>query len=162
MIIKKIIKNSDFALFLLVCLSIITLTHSLAASAKFQSTSNSTTGAKVAKWSVSIEPVTASNVLNIVTGSTAQDYIVKVKSLSEVSSAYSLIVSNVPNDVTVSLDDGTAQTPVNNTVTFSNAGSFSVGGGSNERQHKLTFNAPLNASATNVVVNIQANFTQKD
>ena len=160
---KGVFKYAGFAVFLLICLILITIYHTNDTMSKYSSMISGDSSARTAKWDVSIEPVTASNVINMVTGSASQDYTIKVKSRSEVSSSYSIIVSNVPNDVRVSIDDGTEQTPSNNTVTFSNVGTINVGDSSNEKQHKLTFRAPLASNAvTNNQVSIQVSFTQID
>ncbi len=159
---KGLYKYTGIAIYLLILLSLFTLAYTSDTISKYKSTVQDTTTASVAKWDVSIEPISASNVINMVTGGASQDYLIKVKSLSEVSSYYSIIVTNIPNDVKVSIDNGTEYTPSDNTITFTNVGAFDINNNIKERQHKLTFNAPLESSAANANISIQAAFTQSD
>jgi len=160
--IKKRFKHSKFAILLLLCLTLLTLSHVNNAKSKYKSETNGTSNATVAKWDVSLTPVTIGNEFDIVTGNTIVDYSIKVLSNSDVSCRYSIIISNVPNDIKVSLDDGTEQTPSNNKVTFSNVGSFIIGDDIEEHTHKISFSAPIESSANNSQINIQVGFTQID
>lgn len=157
---KGIIKYSSFATLLLTCIVIFTLSQVNDAKSRYKTESSGTSGATVAKWNVSMAPITHGTVFNMVAGNNTVEYSVKVTSSSQVSCSYTLIISNVPNDVKVSLDDGEEQTPSNNTVTFENVGSFIIGDGIDEKTHKLTFSAPIESNANTNQINIQAAFTQ--
>ncbi len=163
--IKSAYRYTSFAVFLLICLILLTLSNTNDAKSKYMTVANGNQTASVAKWDVSITPVTANNILNIVTGpenASSVEYTVRVNSNSEVSNSYSIVVTNVPNDIKVSIDHGTEKTPTLNTVTFTNAGSFDVGTTTPYNEHTLTFSAPLEANAANNEINIQVVFTQKD
>ena len=145
---KSLFKYSDFAIFLLLCLIVFTLSQAFNTTSKYKSEANASTNAKVAKWDVSITPVTQTNSFNMVAGNSSPvEYTVRVTSNSEVSSIYSIVVSNIPNNVKVSLDGGTEQTPTNNTVTFQNAGTLNVGSTNTYNDHRLLFDAPIEAAA---------------
>ena len=158
--IKKTYKYSSFAIFLLLCLTLFTLAHINDAKSKYKSNAGGDSNASVAEWVVALDPVTEGNSFNLVTGNTNVDYTIKVKSISQVSCNYTIIVSNVPNDINVCLDDVNEKTPSANRVIFSNVGSFIIGDGTQEREHKLSFSAPLESSANNNQINIQVVFTQ--
>ena len=160
--IKKVYKYSGFALFLLLCLTLFTLSQVNDAKSKYKSDTSGTSSATVAKWDVSVIPLTEGSTFNIIAGNTTLDYSVTVTNNSQVSCNYAIIVSNIPNDIKVSLDDGTQQSPSGNTVTFTNAGSFIIGDSTQERTHKLSFSAPVESNANNNQINIQVGFTQLD
>ena len=160
--VKKNFKHSRFAILLLLCLTLLTLSHVNNAKSKYKAETSGNSNSTVAKWDVSLAPITVGNEFNIVTGNTSVDYSIRVLSNSEVSCRYSIIVTNIPNDIKVSLDNGAQQTPSNNSVTFNNAGSFIIGDNIEERVHKLTFSAPIESSANNNQINIQVAFTQID
>ena len=158
--IKKTYKYSSFAIFLLLCLTLFTLAHINDAKSKYKSNAGGDSNASVAEWVVALDTVTEGNSFNLVTGNTNVDYTIKVKSTSQVSCNYTIIVSNVPNDINVCLDDVNEKTSSANRVIFSNVGSFIIGDGTQEREHKLSFSAPLESSANNNQINIQVVFTQ--
>ncbi len=111
--------------------------------------------AVVAKWDVKVDTSITSNNISIISGTTTQDYKLQVTSESEVTCSYSIVLSNVPNDVKVAIDGGTPKTPSDNTVTFDNAGSFSINDSELTHEHTLTFSAPLEANAvTNNQINL--------
>lgn len=158
--VKKNSKRSRFAILLLLCLTLLTLSHVNNASSKYKTETNGNSNKTVAKWEVALSPITVGNVFHIVTGNTSVDYSIKVESNSDVSCKYAIIISNIPNDILVALDDGTPQTPSNNSITFNDVGTFNIGSNIKERTHKLSFSAPINSSASISQVNIQVAFTQ--
>ena len=158
--INKQYKYSSFAILLLLCLTLLTLKHINDAKSKYKADANGASNSTIAQWSVSLDSVTDGNSFNIIAGNTSVDYSLKVKSVSEVSCSYAIIVSNVPNDVRASLDDGDPKSPSSNVVTFNNVGSFIIGNGIDERIHKLSFSAPIESSVNNNQINIQVLFTQ--
>ena len=158
--INKQYKYSSIAILLLLCLILLTLKHINDAKSKYKADANGASNSSIAQWSVALDSVTEGNSFNIIAGNTSIDYSVKVESASEVSCSYSIIVSNVPNDVRVSLDDGDTKTPSSNVVTFDNSGSFIIGNGITERIHKLSFSAPIESNTNNNQINIQVLFTQ--
>ena len=162
--INSIFKYSGFAMFLLLCATLITLSQVNNAKSKYQSGLNGASEASVAKWEVSVTPVTETNTFNIVAGNTLPiEYTVRVSSNSQVSNSYSIIVLNIPEGIKVSIDNGTEQTPTNNTVTFSNVGAFNIEDNTAYHDHKLTFSVPIETKEVeNNNVKIQVSFTQKD
>ena len=125
---KKVnaLKYSGFAVLLLICVIILTIVFIINTSAKYTSTTQGNSNVSLAKWNVLAEPVTASNTLNVVVGNNAVDYMMRVTNNSDVSCSYTITISNVPNGLKVSLDDGTEQLPTDNIVTFENVPSSST------------------------------------
>lgn len=159
--IKKLIKYSGFAIFLLLCLTLFTLSQVNDANSRYKSEMDGASSGTIAKWDVSLTPVTEGNTFNIIVGnSTSVDYTLKVSSNSQVSCNYTIVVSNVPNDIKVSLDNGAEQSPEGNTVTFTNAGSFVADDANTERTHTLSIRADLSTSAFNDDITINVTFNQ--
>ena len=133
--------------------------------AKYRSSFSGSDSSSIAKWNVSYDDTdNATKEVNLVFGNQSiEQYTLKVTSISEVSSKYSIILSNVPSELEVSLDGGTYATPTNNRIVFSNVGSFSVSDINMTHTHTLRFNAPLNANigSTNYV-DIDIKFEQTD
>ncbi len=162
--IKNAFTHIRFATFLLICVIILTLSYSFYSTARYTSDITGNSNVSIAKWNVSVSPITQTNTFNAIAGNTVPiDYTVRVTSTSQVSSNYSIVVTNIPTGVKVSIDDGTEQIPVNNAVTFSNAGTFNIGDANNYRDHKLTFSVPIESNAVNNNnINIQVVFSQKE
>ena len=116
----------------------------------------------VAKWDVSIDTAdNSSDTIDVVSDAVTGSYIVKVINKSEVSSTYSISLSNVPADLEVSLDGGTYQTPINNVVTFNNAGTFVANDAVDTHTHVLTFNDPASSSNDGLYnISINVNLVQ--
>ena len=161
---KNAFTCTDFASFLLICVIIITISYSFGSSARYTSDIAGSSNASVAKWNVDVSPVTQTSTFSAVAGNTMPiDYTVRVTSTSQVSSNYYIVVNNIPNGVKVAIDDGTQQVPTNNTITFSNVGTFNVDDLNNYRDHKLTFYVPIESNAVNNNnVDIQVVFSQKE
>ena len=101
--------------------------------------------------------------VEVVAGNGDAEYKLTVKSESDVSSNYTITLSNVPSSVLVSLDGGTAKSPVDGNVVFDNAGTFNVNSGITERVHTLAFSTALSTeSLNNNNVAVYVNFTQID
>ena len=162
--IKDAFTYTRFASFLLICVIIITLSYSFGSTARYTSDVEGDSNTGVAKWNVSVAPVTQTNTFNAIAGNTAPiDYTVRVTSTSEVSSSYSIVVTNIPSGVKVAIDNGTEQTPTNNSITFSNVGTFNIGDVNNYRDHIITFSVPIESNAVNNNnINIQVVFSQKE
>lgn len=161
---KGILKYSSFAMFLLICVILFTLSQVNNAKSKYQAQSNGTSLTSVARWNVSVTPVTVDNVFNMVAGNSLPvDYTVRVTNNSEVASSYSIIVSNIPEGARVLLDGETEGNIENRMVTFTNAGAFGAGDANTYNDHTLTFITPLETNAvTNNSIDIQVLFTQED
>ena len=66
---------------------------------------------------------------------------------SEVSSKYSIEISNLPDTVRIALDNGEYKVPVNGTILFENSGSFKSSSSSVINNHTLSFKAVSGASS---------------
>lgn len=109
----------------------------------------------LAEWSVSLEQTGVNNSLTIIPGGTNANYTLNVKSLSEVDVVYTVVISNLPSGVEVSLDSGTFVAESNGTVTFTDAGTILYTAQNRTNSHTLTFKATTNASiVSNRTVNI--------
>ena len=132
--------------------------------AKYNSSIGISGERSVSIWNVNIDTSdNGSDNLNIVSGNLSASYIIKVSSLSEVSTTYSIILTNVPNGLEVKLDNGSYQTVVNNTVQFNDVDMFLVSGNISEYTHVLSFNDPLNTSNSGLSsIDIDVVFNQID
>lgn len=158
---KKIFKHIDMPFILIVCFLLLAMYLTIATSAKYTSSDGQTSSARVAVWQLFSQGST--DTLNMVSGGSSQDYNLTVRSTSDVSSIYSIEFTNVPNDITVSIDGGAAISPTSGKVTFSNVGVFNIESGIIEREHVITFNAPLSANVvSNNQVGVNIKFEQKD
>ena len=135
---------------------------------KYVSAINGVASTDVGKFDVSIiTSDNASDTLSMLSGTTEATYIVKVTSNSEVATSYEIILSNVPDGLQVSLDNGLYQTPVNSTITFAGNNCsnciFSSNSLTTEHTHTLKFFDPLSSSNAGVnSINIDVEFTQVD
>ena len=129
---------------------------------KYTGTSTGNGPATIAKWDVSIDTSSSSDTLNVVSGGAIQSYTLKVISKSEVGANYSIILSNVPNEIEVSIDGRTYPVPADNKIVVNNIGSFTANDTTTEHSHTLTFNAPLNSNIPSVnEINVDVEFVQK-
>lgn len=116
----------------------------------------------VAKWSVEAVPNT--DTLNLVSGNAVGVYTLTITSTSEVSARYSVMLSNVPDELEVKIDNGEYQTADNSgSIVFENAGTINVGNNNRTRVHNLTFNSPLDSNIPNTnEVDVDVEFVQVD
>ena len=136
--------------FLCIYFVLFTANYSMSTFSRYQTDGSNDASVGVAKWDVSVNQVSASNTLNIVSGdSVAQSYKIRVESDSDVTVSYNIILSNIPDEMMVSLDGGTYQTPVNNEITFTNVGIFNVTDEIREKENILYFKAPIDSDIPN-------------
>lgn len=153
---KKII------VFSLLCLVIFIANFSGDTFSRYATSGIGNSSIDIAKWDVSIDTTNQSNTLNILAGGTPQNYVIKVKSLSEVATIYDLELSNLPNGLEVSVDGGSPETPVNGIITFTKLGTFNINDGNTEHTHTITFNVPLSENIPNTSqINVNVRFIQK-
>lgn len=163
---KKIVIKKKFIAFLMVYLVLFTSYFSIITLSKYVGITRNSGIATVAKWEVSTDTSdNTSDTLNMTIGNTHPTYILKITSTSEVKAEYSIVLSNLPSDVEVKLDNrNTYETPNNNnTITFSNVGYINANASSNDRTitHTLTFNVPIGSSSINASeINIDVIFNQ--
>lgn len=161
---KKIVIKKKFITFLLVYLVLFTSYFSIITLSKYVGTVSESGIVTVAKWEVSTDTTdNTSDTLNMIIGNTQESYILKITSTSEVKATYSIVLSSLPSDVEVKLDNGTYENPINNTITFSDIGYINANASSNDRTitHILTFNVPIGSSSINASeINIDVIFNQ--
>ena len=118
-------------------------------------------GGSIAKWDVSIEADDDKDI-SLVAGKDTKEYTIKVKSYSNVKANYSIVVSDLPDNVEVKLDDGDYQQ--GNEITFDNAGSIDADADSESyNEHKLTLRALIGASkVSNLNIDIDVVFVQEE
>ena len=99
----------------------------------------------IAKWELLLDGSSGS--VDLVPGGSAVNYTLRVTSNSEVSSKYSIEISNLPDTVRISLDNGEYKVPLNGTILFENSGSFRSSSSSVINNHTLSFKAINGASS---------------
>ncbi len=155
-------KNNPYIMFIIVMIvSVFSLSLLFSAKtlAKYIDSFDKDKEVVIAKWDVSIDTDANKNV-NIISANTTQTYKVRVKSVSEVAAHYSIKLTNVPDGVSVYLDDETTPLPaLNNEIIFDNVGTLNVGDTA-YHEHRLTFEADLTTEAATNEVNIEVLFEQ--
>ena len=112
----------------------------------------------VAKWNVQAE--FSDNTINIVLGNEITSYNIKVINKSEIASDYFIIISNLPNDIEVALDDNLFQKANEKNQIKFNAGSLNP---NEEYYHQLYFKSSLNSfDLFEYPVKIEVLFVQKE
>ncbi len=148
---KKIVFKKKYITFLLIYFVLFTSYFSILTLSKYVSTSEKAGTSTIAKWEVFTDTSDNENdTLNIVSGNTPQNYILKVTSTSEVAATYSVFLTNLPDELEISIDNGEYQIPVNNEIIFINVGSFNASDNNSTHEHTLTFNAPLDSNIEEV------------
>lgn len=159
--IKKLF-SKQFVLFYLMFFAFFTCSYVVLSFAKYSYTRNDTKTMNVAKFDVSYVQIESSDTINIIADNSLFNYRFKVKNSSEVGIKYSLVVSNIPEGVKVSLDNGTLQTPSNGVVIFENASSIDYVDGGAYRDHTLSFSSiPEVDDSISNLVNLNILVSQK-
>lgn len=115
----------------------------------------------VAKWELLIDDHEES--IDLIPGGDSVTYTLRLTSNSEVAGAYSIRISNLPDSVRVSLDNGSYETPSNGVIEFSDCGSFTSSVTSVINDHTLSFKAISGASnVSNRELNIDVVAVQDD
>lgn len=113
----------------------------------------------LATWNVTLEQTGVNNNLSIVAGLSTANYTLNVKSLSDVDVTYDVVISGLPNGVSVAFGDRAPQPASSGTVTITNAGTILYNAQNKTNSHTLTFSAASNATYVNnqsVTVNVIA------
>ena len=105
-----------------------------------------------------------SDILDNVNGNDWNTYFLKVTSLSETIASYSIVLSNLPSDLEVQLDDGEPYTPdTDNVITFQDVGEINADATVRTITHALTFNIPIDSQVTGLnQIDIDVIFVQKE
>ncbi len=100
------------------------------------------------EWSVSLNQENVDDHLEITRGGDEDTYTLTIVSNSEVDIVYSIVISNVPSGVSVSLDEeDDYYEQSNNQIIIPDAGSIIyTGSGNNIKTHTLTFKASSDAT----------------
>ena len=149
-------KNKIFLVVIGLALTLLLISGTYAV---FKSSGSGEATISAATWSVSL--IGNNDDIDLTSGSTEQGYLVTVKNESEVSVTYSIKVTDLPDDVKVKLDTGEYKPEEDNEVIFDNVGELLING-TTQRNHTLTFTAPLDAGeVNNHKIKIDVEFKQK-
>lgn len=157
----KLKLKKKFVVFLCLYGLFFILYFSVVSFAKYTSSVNKSGSIGVAKWDVSVAGSDSQTLPQITIGdaSTYQTYNLTVTSLSEVGLTYSLVLSNVPDDVVITIG-GVNYTPTNGNITVPNLGSIDAGDTTN-KVHAMTFSVPIDSDQiTSETMDIDVVFTQ--
>jgi len=100
-----------------------------------------------ATWSVTRSYSDPNDSLELTSGTITDDYTLTVQSNSKVDVIYDIIISNLPEGVVVSLDDGSDLPQEEGKITIPNAGTINYNDSEKVREHTLTFKAISGATA---------------
>lgn len=103
----------------------------------------------IAKWDVDVDNEISEKSINLVSGNTTQEYSFDVTSKSDIATKYDVILTNVPNDVKVSIDGKNKKIPTNNKIEFTNVGIFEANASTNKRTHVLKFETTIDTEVQN-------------
>ena len=160
---KRVALVRKITTFSFLYLVFITIHFSMIAFSKYAGTSAGNGNINVAKWEVSADNSISSKNISLIAGSDPQEYKIKVTGKSEVSSKYSIVISNVPNNVKISLDGGAQKLPEDNEISFSNAGQFEANDTNFTHEHTLNFYALVEADQVqNRQLSLNIIFTQDE
>ena len=127
---------------------------------KYSGTINKTGSVTVAKWGVSANLPTDN--IDLIAGNNIDTYTLTVNSESEVATDYNIIISNLPNNIQVALDNDNYVDVVDGQVIFTNAGSFNANASNTSNTHILKIKALIDADTeTNRKINVDVVFNQK-
>ena len=161
---QKIIIKKKFVIFLFVYLFLFTSYFSTITLAKYVGRISSSGTMAIAKWDVSLDTSdNASNTLNMTIGNTNTNasYILKITSLSEAKTSYSIVLSDLPEGLEVKLDDGNYKKQTNNKIVFDNAGYINANAETKTKTHTLTFGVAIDSDTiTGSEINIDVVFNQ--
>ena len=135
---KKILLLSVFAIFVF---TVIVTTFAI-----FRGSGSGTGSVRAATWSISRSQSSSGDSLEVIPELSTDVYNLTVTSASEVDVVYTVIISNLPTGVEVSLDNGTYQPSSNCTVRISNAQTvINYNDAVKTKNHTLTFRATSSA-----------------
>ena len=104
----------------------------------------------LATWSVTLNQEGVNDELTIVPVNSNDTYELNITSTSNVDIKYTIVISNLPTGVQVTLDNGTPVSQDNNNkITFSDAGTILYNDVNKTKTHILTFSAVANTTPVN-------------
>ncbi len=150
-------KRKISSLIIIFCLCILLISGTFAL---YKSSSSALMEVQLADWSVSLVNTEQSDNIEIISGVSNNEYLIKVKSLSDVTVKYSVLLSNLPDDVKACIGD-VCYTEDNNTISFTDVGVIGVNDSEKTKEHTLIFSAPIGTTEVdNQEVNIDVKFEQ--
>lgn len=154
---KKYIVRSLIVVFALVSVFCAVRTFAL-----LRNGTNSSGSLDTAKWSVTRNYSQQGDSLEIYPGGATDSYTLTVSSSSEVDVLYKIIISNLPADVEVDLDNSGYQKPSAGSLTLENANTvINYNDSVKTKTHTLTFRATTGAQlVTDQEININVEFRQ--
>ena len=161
---KKRLKKKYIVFLCLYALSFV-LYYSSTSLARYATEINQAGNVGVAKWDVSLSGASSETLETITIGDddTYQEYNLTVTSNSEVALTYSAVLTNVPNDLYIIVDDDETNPhhSQSGTITLNNLGSFEAADQDNTHVHKLKFIVPIGSDTiTNQKIDIDVVFSQ--
>ena len=158
--IRKETTKKRISLFVLVYFVFLTAYLSVSTLSKYVGSVEGDGTVQIAKWDVSARS-DSNDVMNIISGGTTESYNIIVKSTSDVGCTYSVVVTNIPNNVTLSLDGHNPDTHVGDEAIFNNVGRFDAGSNGTEVTHVLKVSANIDATqVTENEISIDVTFVQ--
>jgi len=158
--IRKETTKKRISLFILVYFVFLTAYLSVSTLSKYVGSVEGDGTVQIAKWDVSARS-DSNDVMNIISGGTTESYNIIVKSTSDVGCTYSVVVTNIPNNVTLSLDGLNPDTHVDDEAIFNNVGRFDAGSNGTEVTHVLKVSANIDATqVTENEISIDVTFVQ--
>ena len=104
----------------------------------------------LATWSVTLNQEGVDDELTIVPVTSNDIYELNVTGTSNVDIKYTIVISNLPTGVQVTLDNGTPESQDNNhKITFTDAGTILYNDINKTKSHNLTFSAVANTTPVN-------------
>lgn len=103
----------------------------------------------LATWDVSLNQTGVNDSLTVVPETYNPTYTLNITSQSQIDIRYTVVISNLPAGVEVSIDNGTFRSPVNNTISFADVGTILYSDNEKTKTHTLTFKANSNATVIN-------------
>lgn len=133
--------KKKYIIFILAYLTILSSYLTMNSLSKYSYRNNLSSSKEIAKFEVDFESGDNPDKISIKADNSLNNYYFTVKSKSEVFVSYNVIVSNIPDGVNVSIDNGSLVTPINGVATFNNVGSFSASNQYQTREHSLVLSA---------------------
>lgn len=128
----------------------------------YRKSASGTGGLRASTWSVSRSVSQQGDSIDVIPGVSSDTYDLTVTSGSEVDVTYTIIISNLPDDIKVQLDSRGVQTPdpVTHKVTIV-GGTINYNDSIKTKNHTLTFSAETGAqTVSNQQINIDVEFKQ--
>ena len=143
-------------------ISVVLILYAVQTFAMFRKEKTSTGTLNAATWSVTRNQSQSGDSIEIIPGVSTDSYTLTVQSNSEVDVIYSIIISNLPSDVEVDLDNsGNYRTASAGTLIISPAGAINYNDSVKTKTHTLTFRATPEATPiANQKIDIDVEFKQ--